>query len=61
MDTDIEAKEDIETVRAAISSPDMHAIHHLNGQDEINSLWVELEAQQEQIDSLFEKLLKIGL
>jgi len=50
--------DDLELTREAILDPEMHAIQHDNGLDELNAVWHELEALQSQIDALYKILLK---
>jgi hypothetical protein len=54
----MESDLDIDITREAVSDPDVHAIHHVNNLDELNALWSECEALQNQIDELYKIILK---
>jgi hypothetical protein len=50
---------DIEAMRETVAHSDMHALQHIASVDERGDMWGTIEAQQEQIDELYARVMEL--
>jgi hypothetical protein len=50
---------DIVQMRETVAHSDMHALQHIASVDERDDMWKTIEAQQEQIDALYERVMEL--